>query len=312
MKPAVLTEASISPPQISTAVLISNPEAGRKHPLRARRIQAAKRELETIGISVTEWKTTKPGDATYLARDAVSTGAQLIVVCGGDGTINDAVCGMAHTRIPLAILPGGTANVLARELGLPLDIPAASRLISRSTPRRVALGCAGGRYFLLMAGVGFDARVVLGVNKRLKNLFGMATYVMEAVRQLFLEPPRPFVVSVDGIRHEVTFACISKSQYYGPIRMVREADLFSDQFYTYCFHSESRFRYFLYALAVLCGNPARLPDFSGFRAARIHCEQIASRENNIFFHVDGEPTGQLPCTFEIVPDALTLLVPETS
>ena len=295
------------------AALISNPQAGRNHGIRLRQIQKAIQELERGGASVTAYETSKPGEGAILARSAIDAGADLVVVCGGDGTINEVIGGLAHSNVPLAVLPGGTANVLARELGLPLEFSAAARTISRSTPRRVALGRAGTRYFLLMAGVGFDARVVRGVEGRWKKRLGMASYFFEAVRQLLSEPlVPPFMLSAEGQRQLVTFACISKSQHYGPVRMVREADLFSDRFQVYCFHSANPLRYFLYALAVLLRLPARLPDFSQFRASKIYCEQIPSNGNTVFLQVDGELAGQLPCTIEIVPDALTLLVPPLS
>lgn len=295
------------------AVLISNPQAGRNQGIRLQQIQNAIRELERGGTSVSAYETSKPGDGATLARSAIQAGAELVVVCGGDGSINEVVGGLAHSNVPLAVLPGGTANVLARELGLPLDVSAAARTISMSTPQRMALGRAGTRYFLLMAGIGFDARVVRGVDGRWKKRLGMASYFIEAVRQLLFEPlSPPFVLSAEGQRSLVTFACISKSQHYGPVRMVREADLFSDRFQVYCFHSTNPLRYFLYALAVLARRPARLPDFSQFRARKIYCEQIPSNGKTVYLQVDGELAGQLPCTIEIVPDALTLLVPPQS
>src|SRR5262249_9107650 len=161
---------------------------------------------------------------------------------------------------PLAVLPGGTANVLAREIGLPLNIPAAARLIPRSSARRVALGQAGSRYFLLMAGVGFDAGIVFRVDARLKRWLGMSAYVLEALKHALLFPPAPFVIVTPDGPVEAAFACISKSQYYGPLRMVREADLFSDCFYIYSFHPKNRWRYFVYAAALLTNNLKRLPD----------------------------------------------------
>lgn len=295
--------------QISKAVIISNPHAGRQHRKRAQQIEIAKRELEQSGLSVILFETTEVGNGAIVAREAISNGAELIVVCGGDGTINDVVCGMAHSQVPLAVLPGGTANVLARELGLPLDIAAAARTISRSVPRKVALGNVGQRYFLLMAGVGFDAGVVKKLNLKVKKLFGMASYVMEALRQLVFEPPMPFYVYSEGCRYQATFACISRSQHYGPVRMVREADLFSGQFYVHCFHSRNPLRYLLYAWSILVAEQSKLPDFTGFPARQIRCERIDSSERPVFLQVDGEFAGELPCTIEIVPDALTLMVP---
>jgi diacylglycerol kinase (ATP) len=295
--------------RISKAVLILNSQAGRKQRRRAEQIQIAQRELEKMGFSVILCETAQPGHGAAVARDAIESGADLIVVCGGDGTINDVVSGMAHSQVPLAVLPGGTANMLARELGIPLDIAAAARAISRSVPRKVALGKVGQRYFLSLAGVGFDAGIINKINLKAKKLLGMASYVMEAFRQLVFEPPTPFYVYSEGRLHQATFACISRSQHYGPIRMVREADLFSDQFYVYCFQSGNPLRYLLYAWTILVAGQSKLPDLTGFPSRQIRCERMDSGEKPVFLQVDGEFAGQLPCTIEIVPDALTLMVP---
>lgn len=293
----------------SGAVLIYNPKAGRMRRRTARQLRDARRELERAGISVTEQPTVRVGDATCLARSAVASGAELIIACGGDGTINEVVCGMAHSAVPLAVLPAGTANILAREIRLPLSIAGAARSIPSSRPQRLSLGCAGSRYFLLMAGVGFDARVVQRVSARYKSFLGMSTYILEAVRQALCIRPVPFILSNGEHRHQATFACISKSQHYGPIKMVREANLFSGQFYVYCFPSRSGLGYFRYALAVLSGTAHRLPDVSRFAATQIRCEPVDSEGGEVFLQVDGELVGQLPCDIKVVPDALTLLVP---
>jgi YegS/Rv2252/BmrU family lipid kinase len=292
------------------AVLICNPEAGRRKRLRPAEIRKAKEELERAGIEVAIREISAAASGARLALDAVQSGVDLVIVCGGDGTINGVLGGMARSQVPLAILPGGTANVLARELGLPLDIVKAARKIPTSAPRRLALGCADGRFFLAMAGVGFDARVVKAMNGQWKAVLGMGSYILEAIRQLFLGPPNPFfTVSWDGRRQTATFACFSKSQHYGPVRAVREADLFSDRFHAYCFHSQSPWRYLVYAGALLTARQASLSDFSAFPARSIRCEPAGSCREDIFFQVDGELAGKLPCTIEIIPDALTLLVP---
>ena len=290
----------------SRAVLIFNPESGRSRRQRSQQIFAAQREIERQGIAVRAQGTTRAGEATELARNAIQAGAELIIVCGGDGTINEVVCGMARSQVPLAVLPAGTANVLAREIGLPLSIPAAARALVDCHPRRLALGCASSRYFLLMAGVGFDAGVVRRVDARHKRRLGMATYIFQALRQALFEAPASFVISGKDWQCRATFACISKTQHYGPIKMVREADLFSDSLHIYCFQSQNRFRYFRYALALLSGNLRELPDISYFAASEVCCKADTGR---VFLQVDGEFAGQLPCCIEVVPDALTLLVP---
>ena len=293
-----------------SAVLIFNPESGRMRRQRSQQILAAQRELGQRGIAVDAQRTTRAGEATELTRSAVEAGAELIIVCGGDGTINEAACGMALSQVPLAVLPAGTANVLAREIGMPLSIPAAARALVDCQPRRISLGCAGSRYFLLMAGVGFDASVVRQVNAKHKKLLGMTTYIVEALRQALFQAPAPFVISGNDWQCRGTFVCIAKAQHYGPVKMVREADLFSDSLYIYCFQSQNRLRYFRYALALLSGSLRRLPDVSYVEATEVCCKPSSPEAEPVFLQVDGEFAGQLPCCIKVVPDALTILVPE--
>ena len=294
----------------SRAVLIFNPESGRMRRQRSQQIAAAQRELEQRGIAVDAQGTTRAGEATELARNAVQTGAELIIVCGGDGTINEVVCGMACSKVPLAVLPAGTANVLAREIGLPLSIAAAARALVACRPRRLSLGCVGSRYFLLMAGIGFDAGVVRQVNAKHQKLLGMTTYILEALRQALFKAPAPFLISGEGWQCRGTLACIAKAQHYGPVKMVREADLFSDSFHIYSFRSQNRFRYFQYALALLNGSLRRLPDVDYVEASEICCKPFSADAEPVFLQVDGEFAGQLPCCIKVAPDALTLLVPD--
>ena len=306
------TERPVAAPKYREAALIYNPKSGRRRRLRPRQIATAAQWLERAGIQVTPCPTTGPGTATELARKAIRNGADLIVVCGGDGTVNEVVCGMARSRVPMAVLPAGTANVLARELRLPRRIGAAARAIPTSTPRRLALGLAGNRYFLLMAGVGLDAQVIRKLEPGWKNRLGIASYVLEAIRQAMFEAPAPFIVSTADRRIEATFACISKSTHYGTLRMVREADMFSENFFVYCFRPRNRLRYFLYVPALLTGRLQRLEDVIRFPARKVRCERIEHAAGDVMFQVDGELAGRLPCTVEIVPDALTLLVPASA
>jgi diacylglycerol kinase (ATP) len=290
-------------------ILIDNPAAGRKRKTRPEEVRKAIQELQRSGIQVTHCETSGRGHAEALARAAVKDGTDLVIVCGGDGTVNEVVCGMAHSSVPLAVLPGGTANILVRELGLPLDIHRCACLWQTLVPRRVSLGCAGSRYFLLMAGIGFDAQVIANVDGRWKRRFGMAIYILEGIKQALVGPIVPFTLSADTGTYQATFACICKARYYGPVQLVREASLFSNEFQVSCFRSQNRFRYFLYALAVMTGSTRSLSDVSGFAASRIECERVTDDARNVLLQTDGELAGELPQTIRVVPDALTLLVP---
>jgi diacylglycerol kinase family enzyme len=162
-----------------------------------------------------------------------------------------------------------------------------------------------------MAGIGFDAQIVRNVNSQWKKLFGMATYFMEALRQLAQAPLRPFLLIDGQTRRQVTFACISRAKYYGPIRMIPEADILSNQFYVYCFSSSNPFRYLFYTAALLTNLQSRLPDFSGFAAQEVRCEQLSVNGYKTYLQVDGESAGELPCTIAVVPDELSLMFPPT-
>ncbi|MBI3993097.1 MAG: hypothetical protein HY342_07470 [Candidatus Lambdaproteobacteria bacterium] len=169
---------------MSTWALICNPTAGR---YRADVPAALGRLLAERGIGLTRHETAHAGHARELA--AGLRGVERIVVYGGDGTLNEAANGLAPDGPPLAFLPGGTANVMACELGLPRDPLRAARALLDAEPVAVRPGVLDGRRFLLMAGIGFDAAAVHGVSPALKRRLGKAAYVLSALRALAAPQP---------------------------------------------------------------------------------------------------------------------------
>src|SRR5205823_1008582 len=140
-------------------------------------------------------ETKGPGHGRELAAAAVDRGLDLVVAFGGDGTVNDVANGLARTAVPMAVLPGGGATVVARSLGLPRDaVEAAGVLLERlhEPPRRVPLGRAGDRWFLANAGVGIDAAIVRRVEGRqfAKRMAGDLSFAWSALRVLFSEYDR--------------------------------------------------------------------------------------------------------------------------
>src|SRR6266511_2839381 len=146
------------------AVVIENPTA-RKLPSQ-RRLGEARDWLDERGWAVEWLETAGPGDATSLAADAARRGVPLLFVCGGDGTLNEAVNGLAGSETALAVIPTGTVNLWAREVGLLKKPHGAVRRAVDGGRRRIDLGRAGERYFLLMAGFGLDAAVTHDVSHR--------------------------------------------------------------------------------------------------------------------------------------------------
>jgi len=301
---------------IHNAVIIYNPRAGGGKAPRTQAIAQARRVLGNAGIETDLQATTAPGEATCLARRAVEQGRQLVIACGGDGTVNEVVNGLAGSQLPLTLLPAGTANVLAKELHIPRDIVRAAEMIPRGVPRRIALGAAisvpssaAPRYFLCVAGAGPDGVMVYSLDISLKSRTGILAYWLEGVRQLFRYDFPRFRVSADGRALEATLVVVGRTKHYGgPFCITTEADLFEDQFELAVLTTRSAARYLTYLPALWLGRLRAMRGVHFWKATSLRCEPLNGEK--IYAQVDGEPSGCLPVEFRIVPDALTLLVPE--
>lgn len=168
---------------VMRAITILNPTAGRRSPLDDPRKTLA-RSLAKHGISSEIVLTEKAGDAFDLARQAAEHGFDVVIACGGDGTVNEVANGLAGSSTALGVVPIGTVNVLARELGIPLKTREAIRAVAGGVPKPIDLGCADGRYFTLMAGFGFDAEVVSNVVQPIKDWIGPSAYVLKVLETL--------------------------------------------------------------------------------------------------------------------------------
>jgi YegS/Rv2252/BmrU family lipid kinase len=133
-----------------------------------------------------------------LAAEAVRSGVDLVLASGGDGTVTACVGGVAGTGIPLGVLPCGTGNLLARNLGLPLSRDEALTVALTGTERRLDVGTANGQPFVVMAGIGFDAQLLAGASESLKKRLGSAAYVLSALRHLRDRPVRVVLRADNG------------------------------------------------------------------------------------------------------------------
>lgn len=329
------------------ATLIYNPIAGRHPARRERQVREATAALRAAGMEVDLARTAEPATAQAMARAAVEEGRELILVCGGDGTINEVVNGLIPGSAAVGILPGGTANVMARELGLPRDPVRAARELPMWSPRRIAVGQVtwaaptadsphfasaaapleraqpgrhGGplpaverRYFLSVAGIGFDAYVVHKLASGFKMSLGVVAYGLEALRQVRRYSFPLFTCQANGREFRATLAVVHRtSRYAGWLRLAPEANIFQPRFSVCLFKSTAWLRYLLYAGAALTRQHARLSDVERVEvvdATKIVCSAPGFAKP-VYVELDGELAAQLPVTFEIVPDALTLLVPK--
>jgi diacylglycerol kinase family enzyme len=249
-----------------------------------------------------------------VAREAVASGAELVVVAGGDGTLNEAVNGMVPSRVPVAVLPLGTANVLGTELGIGRNPALVAKRLPEMTPERVSVGLltaqdAPPRYFLLMAGVGLDAHIVLNVDLGLKKQVGKLAYWMSGFGQLGRQFPQ-FRVAVNGASHTSGFALASRVRNYGgDLEIAKTACLLDDHFELVSFEGEDSFRYLKYLTAVLTNTLHKTEGVSIQRVRQV--EFVAPSDEDVLVQVDGELAGKLPAKVEIVQDALTLLLPRS-
>lgn len=168
------------------------------------------------GLSVESVATAAPGDATRLAREAATGGgADVVFVLGGDGTLREAAQGLVGTGVPLAALPGGTANVLALALGLPRDPVAAAALQCRSRPRPIDAGLVGGHVFLMMVSAGLDARVLASLDPLVKRRWGRGHVLARGFAEWWRYAYPALAVEAGGAVERASLAVVSNIPFYG-------------------------------------------------------------------------------------------------
>ena len=255
-----------------------------------------------------------PGTAGAIARHSIAEGAELILAAGGDGTINEIAEGVAFSNVPLGILPAGTANVLATEMGVDTRMERAAASLPACIPTRVSMGrlhCMNGgertRLFLMMCGIGLDATIVYNLSMPLKARIGKLAYYITGFSLLGRDLDE-FEVVVEGRRVMCSFALISKVRNYGgDLEIAQSTCLLDDEFEVVLFEGRSTFRYLKYLARVAAHKVHGLKGVSLIRSTGV-C--ITGAGKRVYVQADGELTGHLPARVELVPDALTLLVPE--
>lgn len=192
--------------------MILNPAAGRRRVAR-RRLRRVLAELERLGCAVTLRSTAGAGDAERLTRTAEPE-FDLVVAAGGDGTVREVANGLGGAARILGVLPLGTANVLANELGLPRHSKRLAALLAKGAPRAIWPGRVGDRLFLCMSGIGFDAAVVAGVDPRLKRRIGKLAFLWAILKTLARHRPSEFALLIDGAEYRAGTAVIAKTRFY--------------------------------------------------------------------------------------------------
>jgi len=306
--------------------LIYNPASGQHSIGRRAAIEKALQVLRAARVEVEALETLAPGSAGVLAKEAIGRGCDTILACGGDGTVHEVLQSLVGTNVALGVVPLGTANALAANLGLHASPAKAVRKLLTAEPVRFSVGqisysdAAGAtrsRYFTVAAGVGADALFLSRLDPGLKRRLGYFLYVIEAFRvwathdfplfeAAFVEPE-----SAQPRVEEISELLAVRIRDFGGVlnHMVPGATLHKNGLRLVAFKTRSRFRYFTFLIGVVFGRQKFSHGIELLDAVSVECRPRNGSSTRVHAEADGELLGDLPVRLEIVPDAVTLLIP---
>lgn len=249
-----------------------------------------------------------PEGAERAARAAVDAGYERLIVFGGDGTIDSVLPALAGSATALGVLPAGTANVLARELQLPMGVKKGLEIALNGTPRKIDLGLANGKYFALMAGLGFDAQVVSRVVPELKKIFGPLAYVTSGLQSLSSYPKSNYKITMDD--YSATFPAwliiVGNATTYGYELAISPESRIDDGLLDVCvFGEQSALDRVTQLLATAIGLHSKHPNVTIFRTKSIRI----SANPSVKYQLDGDQAGDSPVEISVQPGALTVMTP---
>lgn len=286
---------------MTSTLIILNPAA---HSERAQRKRA---DVEALARDCVVCATTCTGDAESMARRGVKEGFGNIVAAGGDGTINEVVNGLAGTSAKLGILPIGTMNVFATELGLPVnDLERCWNIIQSDSTRDVDLAKANHKYFVQLAGVGLDAQVVKETSAQFKRNFGPLSYLISAAQIAARQPPRLAIQSEEAPVKEGSFVLIGNGRLYGgPFPFFKHAVIDDGLLDVIVFKSLGYLEIIKYLQDVVFSDDIRVPEIEYFQTRRLRVES----EQSVPVELDGELVGNCPIEFTLQERSLRVFVP---
>jgi YegS/Rv2252/BmrU family lipid kinase len=318
-------------PIMRKAALLYNPDSGGSRRLQSQ-LDSVLALLRDAGVDANLILTDSRAHAEEQTRQAVSNGCDTVFACGGDGTIHNLIQVLANTEVALAVLPMGTANALAHDLGLPMNIVGAAKS-ALSARRRVTLGHIqyqdlegkpGTRYFIVAAGVGVDAHLFYKLHSGTKHRLGMAAYYAKAWHLwCTYAMPRFQVEYVEtGVdraqRADLTELLGVRIRHFGGVlqELAPGASLDRNDLRLILCRTASRAAYLSYVTRSLVSGHWRIPGIDLAHATKAICQYLPeankSSQPKIYVEADGELLGTLPIEITVAPNALTILSPRKS
>lgn len=251
--------------------------------------------------------TSEAGDASRIAAEAVRDGVEVIIAAGGDGTLNEVVNGIGNAPVRLGILPVGTMNVFATELGIPHgNLERAWSIIEQGKVVAVDLPKANDTHFIQLAGVGLDAEVVRKTTADSKKALGPLSYLLTLVQVAAHKPPRVVVETEGGRIREGSFVLIGNGRLYGgPFPVFKRASLHDGLLDVLVFQNQTHWDVVRYFQAIAFGTHPELPDVEYFQTSSIK----VTSSGDVPVELDGEVAGMLPCLFSVEPQKLRVMAP---
>jgi YegS/Rv2252/BmrU family lipid kinase len=286
---------------VSNTAIILNPTAGSEQAERWRE------RIESIVRGCPLRTTSRPGEAAILARHAAEEGFEKIVAAGGDGTVNEVVNGIARSSAALGLLPLGTVNVFAMELGLPShSLELCWDIVQGDNARLVDLPSANGKYFVQLAGVGLDAQVVKETSLTFKRSFGPLSYLISAAQIAARQPPRLFIESENSSVDEGSFVLIGNGRLYGgPFPFFKHAVIDDGLLDVVVFKRLGYLEIIKYLQDVVFSSDIRVPEIEYFQTRQLRITSAG----DVPVELDGELVGNCPIQFEVQEKALRVLAP---
>jgi diacylglycerol kinase family enzyme len=282
--------------------------------------------LREAGIDADALETHAPGSGKALALAAARQGYDAVLACGGDGTVHEALQALVGTQVALGVIPLGTANALAQNLGLGREPVKAVRMLLKAEPMEVPVGriffqepsgAQGWRYFTVAAGIGADALLMSSMDPVLKRRLGYALYMIEAFK-IWVTNPFPLFdasFSINGNGSPRTeqisqLLAIRIRSFGGALGVLAPgASLHKKDLSLVAFKTRSRLQYLRFLLATVLGRQTFSRTIELLDADSVVCRPANGSKSKMFVEADGEVLGALPARIELARETLMLLVP---